>query len=462
MAARFSHFVVAGFVLTACGGEISLTDGRPQPRTLEPKATYVGVAPGALGEDGVFPSVAADASGTTHVLFRGDGRSPVYAECEGNCTVHDAWRATPLGAGTGSISALALDSKGRPRFALTRPTPNLPNYAGSDGTFSYASCEDDCLTSASWTVTELGQAPALPPFFEVVDQLPDPMIGMALDAGDRPWVAVFTGDAQPSASASDGSNPLTLTSCSGACGEARNWRATTHAVPGHGPVFLAVDPLGVAHVANGAYGGVGAVNAWGHRVAYTEIDTTAGTARSRVLDIDVDSFLGFLRLRVDGQGRPRMLYGLATSGGGAQALLDRMIYAWCDEDCAQVGTWTSVEIAVPGGSAQAQDFVLGDDGSPRIAYSTGNFAALNYASCTSRCNTPHATWTYQTMGSSADLLDSLAPSARAADQAAPCSSGAPTAVMSVGLGLANDGTPRFADALHACGSPLFSVSFVSP
>jgi hypothetical protein len=459
---RFTSAVL-GVCLTSvgCGGEVDSSDGEPQPATPEPSATYVGVAPGALGEDGMFPSVALDANGTVHMLFRGAQRAPVYAECAQDCTSHDRWRSTAIGEGIASVSPLALDSRHRPRFVLTRPTPNLPDYLGSDGTFSYASCDANCLTSSSWTVTELGRAPALPPFVGVVDQVPDPMVGISLDDDDRAWVAVFTDDAQPSPSESTASNPLTLTSCAGNCADVSNWTQATHSVPGHGPVFLAVDAFGVAHIANGAYGGAPGENTWGHRVAYSEVDTLEGSVVSRVLDVDVDSYLGFLRLRVDAWGRPRMLYGLATSGGGNSGPLDRMVYAWCEEDCARGGTWSSVEIAVPGGAAQAQDFVLDDAGAPRIAYSTGNFDTLSYAFCTNHCNTPQATWTFQTMGTAADLLDSLAPSARMVRQETPCP-GAPSAVMAVGLGLARDGTPRFADALHACGSSNFSVGFVAP
>jgi hypothetical protein len=454
-------FVVSLFPLTACGAIETPSEGETRPDPGVPEATYVGTAPGVLGGDGTFPSVAVDAAGTTHAAFRGAERTPVYAECPAPCTQRNQWRSATVGTATASISPIVLDAHGRPRFVVSTSTPDLSDYEGSSGKFSYASCDVDCTTGSNWAVTDLGDAPALASSFEIVEQNPDPMVGLAIDTSDRAWVAVFTDDAAEPSISGALDNVLTVTTCGGACTDALAWTATNHSVPGHGPVHVAVDAAGIVHEANGAFGGVPGDYTWGKKVAYVEIDTNRETTQSRVLDLNVDEYLGFLRLRVDAAGHPRLLYGTARSGWGNDGLLDRMIYAWCDEDCAAQGAWSAVELPVPGGAAQAQDLVLDGSGAPHVAYSSGNFGTLGYASCTSGCNTPRATWIFQTVESTAALLDSLSPSARTPDGAS-CSKASDSPVMAVGLGLAHDGTPRFVDSLHACGSQWFSIGFVAP
>jgi hypothetical protein len=369
-------FVVSGLPLTACGAVVAAGESEPKPAVPEAKSTYVGTAPGLLGGDGTFPSVAMDAAGTTHVAFRGAEGTPVYMECTTPCTNRSQWRSTTVEARTASISPIVLDTHGRPRFAMTKSTPDLADYEGSRGKFSYASCDADCTTRSNWTVTDLGDAPALPSSYEVVQQNPDPMLGLAFDAHDRPWVAIFTDDsAEPSISGTL-DNVLTVTMCEGGCTDASAWTPTRYSVPGHGPGHVAVDASGIVHEANGAFGGVPGDYTWGESVAYVEIDTNREAVHSRVLDLDVDEYLGFLRLRVDAAGHPRLLYGTARSGWGNDGLLDRMIYAWCDEDCAGTGTWSTVELSVPGGAAQARDLVLDGSGAPHIALGAQATATL--------------------------------------------------------------------------------------
>jgi hypothetical protein len=311
------------------------------------------------------PSLVIDATGTAHVLYY-EWRSPStpaaarYGECPGGCDTLSSWSFATLpttGIAT-SISRLELDSQGRPRFLITRHTSSglAPNE------LLYAACDDSCTDASSWSLLPVGQA---------IDDLDGAGIPsampIALDDEDAVWVAFLSG-----------TNTLTVASCKNACTDASAWSDTKYTTAAlYYPQGLAIDGAGTLHITAGAN-------------AYSEL--TPGSLSPIVRTIDIPG--AQTRMRLDSQGRPRILWGGPTGG---------LVYVSCDDACATSGTWSQAAIPVPEGSAEPGDLVLDSTDAPHVAYATPNayrgdastLVALGYAACDADCETASPRWKFQ-------------------------------------------------------------------
>ncbi len=97
-------------------------------------------------------AVAVSPSGEVHAAYRGQAGSTgasliKYAACSSSCTTTANWQSVTLAteAMPGSGSDLQLDASGVLHHAY---------YSGSSG-LRYATCESNCLQSASWTSAEV-------------------------------------------------------------------------------------------------------------------------------------------------------------------------------------------------------------------------------------------------------------------------------------------------------------------
>jgi hypothetical protein len=311
------------------------------------------------------PSLVIDATGTAHVLYyewRSPGTPPAarYGECSEGCDMLSSWRFATLpttGIAT-SISRLELDSAARPRFLITRHTSSgvAPNE------LLYASCDDACTDASSFRLVPVGQA---------IDDLngagvPSAM-PIALDGDDGVWVAFLSA-----------TNTLTVASCKSACTDASSWSDAKYATSAlYYPESLAVDGTGTLHLLAGAN-------------AYAELAPGSLSPAVRVIDVPGDA----TRMRLDSQGRPRILWGGPTGG---------LVYVSCDEACATDGVWSHAAIVVPEGSAVPGDLVLDANDAPHVAYVTPNpyegnastLVALGYAACEADCATASPKWKFQ-------------------------------------------------------------------
>jgi hypothetical protein len=350
--------------------------------------------------DSLAPSLLFDASHTAHLLysyselntgvFPGGAR---YAECPGNCDVLSSWKFATLHA-QGMVSALVLDSRGRPRFLFTQS-----DASQALGTLILASCDEGCTTASSWTFTTIATGLDLSNCTFGVGNIP---VGMplAIDSADRLW-AVF------SLSATN----LAVASCATGCSAASGWVSTTYSYAGaeatNCPRDLAVDAAGTLHL----------TTAWSHLGTYAEL--APGASAWSVYTVPF-SFGYPFRMRIDATARPRILH--AKGGTGNELATNGMVYASCDADCAMGGGWSSVTIPVSGGTAVPGDFVLDGAGNPHIAYASpsgavlwGNenggdcksssmrFQSLEYATITVPSGEPPGAWQFATVQTSSVL-----------------------------------------------------------
>jgi hypothetical protein len=310
--------------------------------------------------DSLAPTLLFDASNTAHLLYSfselNTGVFPYgarYAECPGNCEVLSSWRFATLHV-QAMVSSLVLDSQGRPRFLFTQP-PSGPN-AEVPGNLILASCDMNCTAASSWTLTTIFKA-----FYCTVGSGDIPQgAPLAIDSTGRLWATFASSYAE-----------LTVASCEDHCSDAASWAATPYALEasdlGIGslcPRDASMDDRGVLHVTafSQLCGGL-----------FMYIELSRGATSLGVYTIPAS--FGFpTRMRVDPVGRPRILHQQAGTPflDGSSAI----VYSSCDSDCATGGTWSSVTIPVPGGTATPGDFVLDGTGTPHVAYASPSFSAI--------------------------------------------------------------------------------------
>jgi hypothetical protein len=354
--------VGVGVAVAACGNVVEEEVATTKVGT---QATPTNVNLDVEG-DSQSPSLVIDATGNAHLLFYwigsglGAGYGARYGECSSNCDTLASWRFVTLDV-PWAVSPLVLDSKGRPRFLVTGLTPHA-----MAATLTYASCDEDCTATASWTFTRLSDG-AVPGGGPVPDAMP-----LAIDAHGTSWVAFTSGATQ-----------LTLASCETRCTDAAHWTSTAYTTRYHFfPRDLGVDKAGTAHMTE-QYGN-----------AYVEIATGPTSAQTRTLNAPDTA----VRMRLDSSGHPRIIYQ------GREGL----DYAWCNKDCAAKGTWAKVSTLAPQASEDPGDFVLDSAGLPHIAFGSPSHPPaivddLRYATCSAHCGTPQMTFRIETIQSSSDL-----------------------------------------------------------
>jgi hypothetical protein len=148
-----------------------------------------------LGRTGLQPSIALDASGTAHVVFRAndpainaDNNVLFYAVCSQTCSDAGQWGLLPIvltGRDTRGRFAVAADSSGRPRLAFF--SGDLAGTAADAANrLFYYWCDSDCVAPGSaWQGYDLGLAPK-------DGASPD----LVLDANNRPHISYLNDDSQ--------------------------------------------------------------------------------------------------------------------------------------------------------------------------------------------------------------------------------------------------------------------------
>jgi hypothetical protein len=226
----------------------------------------------------------------------------------------------------------ALDPQGRPAFLYTRFEPDDPYMGFLDYAACVAGSPTGCTEAANWSITSLAHTnfPENP--------------SLAFAGAGRPRLAIQVSNGIESS--------LWYTACDQSCTSAENWSWTN------------ITPT-----------------------SYYETMTFS--------------------LRVDGQGRPRIaLYAGAYNQSPSPFADNLLYYLWCDGGCAdgQAGNWQGMAIGAPALSGDDVDVALDGQGRPRLVYGERN-QGLGYSWCNENCTSPNASWHHAVAETSDSLSD---------------------------------------------------------
>jgi hypothetical protein len=325
--------------------------------------------------------VAVGADGRIHLAFSGNPSTIYYATCTSDCTLPGSWAHVAI-AQEGIVysrTQIRLDPLGRPRVFF------FFDKGGNFDEYRYVTCDSDCTTAASWTVSTALVAQ------NVGDDVP--VRSFALDRQGNP-AFIYRNIA--------GGPPrgLYYVRCGGTdCSATASWTVTqlvqdewsTSAYHG---LSLEYDGANVAHVAFRAPTGTNGVFA----TAYMRCSTTCGDAASWASTYLFQcSASGDLQLRVEDSGRAHLAYSGANGN-------EQIVYLSCASGCTAPGGWTGITIgSAAHDGARALDLALDAAGRPRIAYARYAGDGVGLARCESGCDDGTATWTFSLPEVLADL-----------------------------------------------------------
>jgi hypothetical protein len=265
-------------------------------------------------------ALLGDAEGSLSSLY-------VYAECNADCLNEDSWsgigvttRSDTLGSALTYYTprrSFELDPQGRPRFVYyDNSYVNVePDHIGG----FYLWCDADCTTEGSWYETRFTQREGYNN-----ESISDPVLKFTRDGRPRILTLLYPlGNGAPG-------EPLRFelyyVGCDSACEETSSWRRTPVVDRGSGyqPAWdLELDPATDSPRAVNYQSGE-------RKLLYhwCEGDCLAGGWRS--LELKADGWGVGAELKLDPQGRPRLLVLNSSRGVGVMV---------CDAGCGQLAGW---------------------------------------------------------------------------------------------------------------------------
>lgn len=329
-------------------------------------------------------NIKVDERGGVHMTYRidsgqdGGHRPAYYVYCAARCTDPARWTRTSLGDNV-LDARLQLTPEGHPRVMLHAAVSSDPVDAGEPVWYEYAACDVRCEQPASWTITRIASAIAYAPGAGA--QTND---YFALDPQGHPaFVYYDTSD-------HDDHGGTFYESCLAPdpadCTDADQWHEITVA-----STFL-LDAPELAFTPAGEPRFVGEYvdpGAGVDRLVYGECDPdcTLGAATQLFGAGAFDSY----SLRLDSQGRPRIVFYTGNSGGGEALDPYQLYYLWCDTDCTTIAGWNRTDLHTAPGNGWSVDLALDAQDRPRFVYKLGDVGP-GYAWCDVDCETDHPAW----------------------------------------------------------------------
>lgn len=373
--------------------------GTDETPTLAAGATWL---PFSATPDGVVhtrgTNLALDGRGGVHVGYAirtgldGSGRPAYYAYCATGCHREENWTRLAIEMDEWVLDVrIALDSGGRPRMMIYSSPPNDSEGLGR---YTYAACNGQCTNAASWTLTPITVARLMDTTrWDYVFRY------FALDPQGHP-AFLYTDGSQ--GIDHNGTFYATCLAAPNACSEVANWSEIKLDPHWLGTPSLAFSPTGQPRVALYYYDN--SDDALVMELLYLACDANcldAGNWQGLFLaDLHGTSRYS---LRVDSQGRPRMIFYSGDSQD-SDFQRNRLYYLWCNTNCTLAGQhdWQMDDLGLPAYHGQNADLALTSAGRPRIAYDAFG-SALGYAWCDAGCESDTAQWQHQVVEPSAAL-----------------------------------------------------------
>jgi hypothetical protein len=375
---------------------VTVTDAQPGVQT---GATWL---PFKTNPDGSVvhtrgTNLAVDDQGGVHVAYAirtglDNGTRPAYyAYCPADCRREEQWTRVGLASADWVMDVrVALDPTGRPRLMIF----STPVGDSSVNHYTYAACNANCTVAGNWTLT-----PLLTANLTEVYRWDYAFRYFALDPTGHP--AFFYTDGSQGVNHNGTFYATCLANPADKCSNAANWQEVKVSPYWLSKPSLAFGPQGQPRAAFFYY----------HesdtdvemRLFYMECD--AGCLNSDNWTwISMADMHGSSRhsLRVDGQGRPRLLFYSGDFPDQAFEA-DRLYYLSCNTDCtqAQGHDWQIRDLGLGKFHGQNADLALDGADRPRIAYDAFG-GALSLAWCDTDCESA-AVWQHKSLEQSATL-----------------------------------------------------------
>lgn len=319
----------------------------------------------AGGSNGRQPMLIIDAAGTRHLLYEqvlGQGASTIpfrYGECTANCGTAAGWKFASVGDRgiMGSYGKLALTAQGKPRIVWARSASVSDPYV-----LHFGSCDTDCTNAANWTTGPFKTFGSSEYIYQNSGR------NLAIDSAGRAHFIYSM-------------NALFYVSCAGNCTQESSWSAPVKLSDNPGRVSLATSGTGLKVAYTTRFEQV-----LGYRTCDSACDQgTSWSAQTTVYP----SAEGHVSLRLDGQGRPRVLFNV-NGGGSPQSSLS--LYTWCDANCGVPASWTTVTIGLADGDGKlGLDFAFHSDGAVSAAYESSD-SKLSMVRCPASCQSLSGVW----------------------------------------------------------------------
>jgi hypothetical protein len=316
-------------------------------------------------------SAAVDSSGGAHAAF-GTTQGVFYAYCSTNCGNPVNWQETQLAAtGDSSFPVLALDSTGHPR---------LMHYKNSSSQviYTYAACDANCINAGSWATINIPLDVSLGASYPTANRY------FAIDPQGRPRFVAYFHDGL-----------LYATCDSGCTTSTANWHINLLNLGGSGLQFpqLAFNTTGQPRVAGVDF----TFATFDYAQCNSSCSSAANWSRVTVAD-DAESLWGHptFSLRLDSQGRPRMVFYKDTTSDTS------IYYAWSNANFTSPAGWASYPMPMPPADDRTIDLAIGHQDRPRIAFASDQFN-LRYLECDVSCESQDAEWTVDDVETGAEL-----------------------------------------------------------
>jgi hypothetical protein len=375
---------------------VTVTDGTPAP---ESGASWL---PFDTNPDGTMlhtrgTNLAVDDHGGVHVAYAirtglDNGQRPAYyAFCATNCSTAEQWTRVDLVVEDWVMDVrIALDPAGHPRLMIF----SAPVADSAINHYTYAACNSDCTAAASWTLTPLVTA-------ELIDlsRWDYAFRYFALDPTGHP--AFFYTDGSQGVNHNGTFYATCLKNPADLCSNAANWTEVKISPYLLDKPSLDFSPSGQPRAAFFFFDDTEEIIM---RLLYLDCDADClePTNWEGIFMADMHGSARF-SLRVDSQGRPRMIFYSGNYPDPAYQA-NRLYYLWCNTNCRYAGQndWQVRDLELSKYHGQNADLVLDRLGRPRIAYDAFG-GGLSLAWCDTGCESNAAVWQSRVLEKSAAL-----------------------------------------------------------
>jgi hypothetical protein len=331
-----------------------------------------------------------------------DGPRAHYAYCPASaaCGAGEGWVGTELGEDVLGVM-LATTHDGRPRLLIQQEGRVLEG--GKD--YHYAACDAACDQPASWSTGYVTSTWGT--------EISDAFLGtrtrraFALDPQGNPGFVFYDRDyfhAEPDHIG--GFYTWCTTACAEGTPEAPTWQ---EAYIGDGPES---DPDGytlpaLAYTSDGRPRMVVEVTTGGagtermgiiYKACDAACERTGSWTHTRIAERGYESAVSWdLALDADDQPHVAFYQGSFENEGG-----NRLSYLTCAADCADVDSWTSLDLGLARGDGESPDIEMQPDGRPAISYLHAGGSAVYLARCVADCSQPSG-WRVTILDTGTDL-----------------------------------------------------------
>jgi hypothetical protein len=328
--------------------------------------------------------ILVDKSGGMHAVYN-TSTSIYYAYCPSKCGASSSWTTLTISPSSTHAAdeypTLALDTQNHPRILW---------FWGENNDYVYAECNSNCTALTGWSITHIAVT-------DTSTNYPVDKLYFALDNHDHPRFVT---------SWSLGFQYLT---CDTACTVSANWLENDITIATTAqPSGAMIDALKLVFNATDQPRIIGL---YGNYLVYIECASLCDTSSSWNGVIFPDAVGGFsfnqpsYSLRLDSMGRPRVAYFSTATADTS------LHYAWSNADSSLFAGWTFTSIVLPRlpvDSVRSVDLAIDSHDQPSVAYvrrplSSLATEGLEYAQCTSSCESAQPNWVSQTIETSADL-----------------------------------------------------------